>query len=108
MSGKVIVTRRSAGHIMGIVRHGTKRQRAKYRNAYVVLCAKGRCIVGVSYFDTPINKGAEARLSRAERRMGIPTPMFDNAGRVEPAWHGVKGMVGLSWTLDGDVYVGRS
>lgn len=34
-------------------------------------------------------------------------PIWDDVSPIEPAWYGVKGMVGLFWTYDRGAWVGR-
>ena len=102
---KTITTRRGKGWLQALYRRGTKRQRTKYSNAYVILCGDGCYGVGRRYIEG--SAADERRYLRAERRRGEPVPAFDG-GVVEPAWHGVKGMVGLFWTYDGGVWVGRA
>lgn len=94
---KVIVTKRTHHRILDIARRGTKRQRAKYRNAYTTICRNGY-IVGIHYGYEVAEPRSEKRFERAERRRGVPTPLFDN-GPVEPAWHGITGRCGLFWTI---------
>lgn len=111
MSRHVIVTRRSMHRIVAICRRGTKRQRAKYRNALVTLCRDDRIVLGEDW-GRRLQKHQWRRLDRAERRRGIPVPVWseDYGGRTEPMWHGVKGMAGAYWTLDTTTgaWVGRT
>lgn len=101
---KVIVTKRSHRWVSNIAEHGTKRQRAKYRNTYCTLAVydngrrTGYCL-GKYWND---NLVGELRLAREERRIGIAAPMFLYDSRYEPMWDGVRGMVGSLWTYSGE------
>lgn len=103
----IITTKKSRARIVAIIRRGTKRQRKKYRNTYAVICGDGKYILGRLYRESG---RLQDRLDRAERRGGLAYPRYaEGVGIVEPAWHGVKGMVGMFWTWRGDdgVWVGR-
>lgn len=110
MSRHVIVTKRSVHRIGDICRCGTKRQRAKYRNALLTMCKDDRLVLGDDWGSRLPRQWR--RIDRAERRLGSPLPIWseDYSGHVEPMWHGVKGMVGAFWTLDPatGAWVGRA
>lgn len=109
MSRHVIVTRRSQNRILAICRRGTKRQRAKYRNALLTMCKDDRLVLGEDW-GRRLRGLVWRRIDRAERRRGNPLPIWSDHGRAEPMWHGVKGMVGAFWTLDPvtGAWVGRA
>lgn len=108
---KVIVTRRARKWVRNIAKNGTKRQRAKYRNAYCTLTVRGSRITGYmigKHWDDGIV--GELKLAREQRRIGLPAPEFVDDKIHEPMWDGVKGMRGAFWTYRGDlgdVWVGR-
>lgn len=105
---KVITTRRSKGWLQAIGRRGTRRQRAKYRNAYVILGGGGCYGIGRRYDSGTV--ADRRRYERAERRRGYAVPAsspYLDGGAGEPMWHGVKGMVGPFWTYSGGIWYGR-
>lgn len=101
----IITSKRSLGRIVAIARGGTKRQRKKYRNTYAVLCKDDCYLLGRLYPGSDI---LQARLDRAERRRGYPAGSMTEQGIKEPAWHGVRGMVGMYWTWHDGVWSGRT
>ena len=81
------------GRILPVARHGTKRQRAKYRNAWCTLSEDGKTLLGTAIIKDFNNEKMLLKLAREGRRMGHPD--IADGDRVRcPSWHGVKGLRG--------------
>ena len=93
---KIITTQRSVGRIASIMNRGTKRQRAKYRHAVLVLSGIIKTILCGPIPDPQDPVWRE--WARRERRRGSAV-MSGLPERVKcPSWHGVKGLRG-QWII---------
>jgi len=104
----VIRTKRSAGRILTIAKSGTKRQRAKYKNAYVTLCKNNSYVLGQRWNWEQRDLINDRKYFKAERRNGHALPTFLNSKICEPQWYGVKNMIGMYWTFKKETWVSRN